>query len=80
MDKDKIKLSKEQKEKLVKDIQGYFLDEHGEEIGDLKAELLVDFLLEKIGNAIYNQALYDSKYWFKKKLEDLESDFFTLEK
>ena len=41
-------LNKETKEKLIKDIQGYFLDEHGEEIGDLKAELLVDFLLSNL--------------------------------
>jgi len=80
MDKEKIKIEKEKKQKLVKEIQAYFIDNYEEEIGELKAELLIDFLIEKVGKEVYNQALYDSKYWFKKKLEDLESDFFTLEK
>ena len=79
-DKDKVKIEKEKKQKLVKEIQAYFIDNYEEEIGELKAELLIDFLIEKVGKEVYNQALYDSKYWFKKKLEDLESDFFTLEK
>lgn len=80
MIENKIKIEKEKKEKLVKEIQAYFIDNYDEEIGELKAELLIDFLAEKVGSEIYNQALADSKYWFKKKLEDLESDFFTLEK
>lgn len=80
MDKEKIKIEKEKKQKLVKEIQAYFIDNYEEEIGELKAELLTDFLIEKVGKEVYNQALYDSKYWFKKKLEYLESDFFTLEK
>lgn len=75
-----IKIEKEKREKLVKEIQAYFLDNYEEEIGELKAELLINFLVDKVGSKIYNQALADSKYWFGKKLEDLESDFFTLEK
>ena len=79
-EKNKIKIEKAKREKLVKEIQAYFIDNYEDEIGELKAELLIDFLVDKVGNEVYNQALADAKYWFKKKLDDLESDFFTLEK
>lgn len=78
--KPKIELSKEKKEKMLKEIKAFFLDEMDEDIGDLKAEMALDFMSDKIGSEIYNQALLDSKLWFKKKLDDLEADFYTLEK
>lgn len=78
--KREIELSKERKEKLRKEIKAFFLDEMGEDIGDLKADLVLDFVLNKVGAEIYNQALLDSKLWFKRKLDDLEADFYTLEK
>jgi len=78
--KKEIELSKEKKEKLLKEIKAFFLDEMGEDIGNLKADLVLDFVLNKIGKEIYNQALLDSKFWFKKRLDDLEADFYTLEK
>lgn len=52
----------------------------GEDIGDLKADLVLDFILNKVGTEIYNQALLDSKLWFDKKLGDLEADFYSMEK
>ena len=78
--KSKIELSKERKEKMLKEIKAFFLDEMGEDIGELKADLVLDFILAKVGKEIYNQALLDSKFWFKKKLDDLEADFYELEK
>lgn len=75
-----IKFSKEKKEKILKNIKAFFLDEMGEDIGDLKADLVLDFILAKVGKEIYNQALLDSKLWFDKKLGDLEADFYSMEK
>ena len=40
-----IKLSKERRQELIGSIKGYFLEHHDEEIGDLKAGLLLDFFL-----------------------------------
>lgn len=75
-----IELSTERKEKLLSEIKAFFLDEMDEDIGDLKAGMILDFILSKAGTEIYNQALLDSKIWFKKKIDDLEADFYTLEK
>lgn len=75
-----IEIIKEKKIKLVSEIKSWFLDNREEEVGDLQADLLIDFLIEKVGAEIYNQALNDSLYWFKGRMSDLEVDYYTLEK
>jgi uncharacterized protein (DUF2164 family) len=45
-------------------------------VGDLKAALVLDFCLNTIGPAIYNQALADARAWLETRLEDLESSLF----
>jgi uncharacterized protein (DUF2164 family) len=67
----KFKLEKEVKAKIVSDIQQYFVDERDEEIGNLSAELLLQFMIERVGPAIYNQAIRDAHFLVSKKIEDL---------
>jgi len=78
--KKEIEIQKEKKLKLISGLKSWFLDNRDEEIGDLQAELLIDFLTERVGAEIYNQALDDSLYWFKGRLSDLEIDYYSLEK
>lgn len=77
---DKIEIKKERKEILLGDIKAWFWDNREEDIGDLQAELLLDFLMERAGAEIYNQALNDALYWFKNRFNDLEIDYYSLEK
>jgi len=67
----KFKLTKEAKEQIIGDIQNYFQQERDQEIGNLSAELLLQFMIEKIGPAIYNQAIRDAHSLVTKKIEDL---------
>ncbi len=66
-----IKLSKEKKEKLIADIQTYFLKERDEDLGELAAGLILEFFLEKLGPEIYNQGVADSYRFMSEKVEDL---------
>ncbi len=68
-----IKLTKEQQQAATAAIQSYFLTEKEEEITDLSAGLLLDFIVKDIGPLIYNQALKDAHYFLTGKLEDLYS-------
>jgi len=72
----KIELAKDIRKTLVKDIKDYFLTEREEEIGDLPAELFLDFILKNIGPHIYNCAINDAHTFMSEKTEDL----FALEK
>ena len=67
----KFKLEKEVKEKIVSEIQTYFLNERDEEIGNLSAELLMDFMIQLVGPSIYNHAIKDAHALVSKKIEDL---------
>lgn len=71
-----VNLSQELKKQAIDDIKRYFLENREEEIGQLAAELLLDFMLEKVGAVIYNQAIRDAHTFMSEKVEDL----YALEK
>lgn len=66
-----ITLSEEAKKQAVDDIKEFFIERRDEEIGQLAAELLLDFMIEKIGAVIYNQAIQDAQAFMSGKVEDL---------
>jgi uncharacterized protein (DUF2164 family) len=74
-----IKLSKERRKDLVSAIKSYFLENHDEEIGNLKASFLLDFFMKKLGPSIYNQAIKDAQAYFQQKVEDLDGACYELE-
>jgi uncharacterized protein (DUF2164 family) len=69
----KIELSKEMEKQLMDEIKSFFYDSRDEEISDFFAQSLVDFIIEKAGPVIYNQAIDDSYNFMMEKLEDIYS-------
>jgi uncharacterized protein (DUF2164 family) len=50
-----------------------YLDENMDlDVGDLKAELLLDYVIEEVGPTIYNQAIADARAFFEERAADLE--------
>ena len=80
MKKNKIKISNDKQKIFIAEIKDYFLKEFEQALGDLRADIVLDFMLEKIGPDIYNTAVNDSRKWFREIFEDLDADFFLLEK
>lgn len=74
-----IKLSAIRKKEMVEEVQSYFRNEHDESIGDLKAEMFVEFFVEKLGPKIYNQAISDANTFIQEKLIDLEGILYIPE-
>jgi len=68
-----LKVTKERRDEMVSLIKNYFLKERDEEIGDLAAGLILDFILEKLAPEFYNQGVYDSHQYIKDAAEDLLS-------
>jgi uncharacterized protein (DUF2164 family) len=68
-----IKLSKEKKYEMVSAIKNYFLTEREEQIGDLGAGLILEFIVEKLAPEFYNQGVYDSHKFLENSIEDLLS-------
>jgi len=74
-----IKLSNTRKIEMVEEIQLYFRNEHDENIGDLKAEMFLEFFINKLGPKIYNQAISDANSFIHEKIIDLESILYVPE-
>lgn len=74
-----IKLDKERIKVLREKAQVYFTEELEESIGDLKADLIVEFFIRQIGPQIYNQAISDAYAFIQDKLIDLEGTLYAPE-
>ena len=75
----KIKLSEDRMKIVIKEVQSYFNNEHEETIGELKAEMLVDFFIKNLGPKIYNQAIDDANSFIHDKLIDLDGILYIPE-
>lgn len=73
------KLAPERKSQLIREIQGHFAEHWDEPIGELKAELLLEFFLAELGPQVYNQAIQDALAFLQEKLADLEGEFYEFE-
>ena len=58
---------------MVSEIKNYFSKEREEEIGDLAAGLILDFILEKLAPEFYNQGIDDAHTYMQDAAEDLLS-------
>jgi uncharacterized protein (DUF2164 family) len=70
-DKDRIKLTKESREDMISAIKYYFLKEREEELGDLAAGLILDFIIKELAPEFYNQGVYDSQKYMNDRVEEL---------
>jgi len=68
-----LTVTKEQRDEMIAAIKNYFLKEREEEIGDLRAGLMLDFILEELAPEFYNQGVSDSYTYMKDTIEDLLS-------
>jgi uncharacterized protein (DUF2164 family) len=75
-----INITKDERNRYIEKIVGFFENERDEEIGIIAAESVLDFFLEDIGNGIYNKALNDARKWFTEKMDDANIDFNQLYK
>lgn len=66
-----LKIDKIKKKQLVDELIHYFLVERDEEIGNLSAELLLDFITEKVGKIYYNEGIKDSIAYLQNSIEDM---------
>ncbi|MCR1834718.1 DUF2164 domain-containing protein [Oceanobacillus caeni] len=74
------RLPKEIKDQIKEELKEYFYYERSEEIGDLAAENMLDFILKEIGPYFYNQGVKDAKEMVNQKMVNLEEDMESLER
>ena len=74
-----IKFDKEQRDRIVGEIQRYLSDELEVSIGAIPAELLLAFFTERIGPHYSNQGLSDAQAVFAKSLDTINDAIYGLE-
>ena len=67
-----IKLTDEQRKQSIASIKRYVAQELDQDIGDLKAGLLLDFFVKEIAPSVYNGAVADAQAYLRDRLSDLE--------
>ncbi|WP_144475385.1 DUF2164 domain-containing protein [Cytobacillus oceanisediminis] len=75
-----IKLSKEQQETMIADIQVFFSQERGEELTEFAAERVLDFVKTSLAPHFYNAAISDAKIVLEQQFSSLEDELLTLER
>ena len=72
-----IELPKQKRTDAIASLQRYFEENLPEPLGDLPAGLLLNYILEEIGPAIYNQAIHDAQARLTQRITDLDSELFA---
>lgn len=58
----------------VRRIRAYFERERGEELGELAAGFILDFVAEELAHLFYNQALADAQALLARSADTLDAD------
>jgi uncharacterized protein (DUF2164 family) len=64
-------LKKHEEEQMIREIQRFFKEERDEEIGNLAAILLLDFINKNLGKFYYNKGVQDSYKFISDNLIEL---------
>jgi uncharacterized protein (DUF2164 family) len=67
-----ITLADHARKQSIASIKRYFLEELDQDIGELKAGLVLDFFLKEIAPTIYNGAIADAQTYVRDRLADLD--------
>ena len=74
-----IRLSADATKQLRGSIKRYVAENLEQDIGDLKADSLLDYFLKEIGPSVYNQAIADAQQYFQERAIGLEGVCFERE-
>jgi uncharacterized protein (DUF2164 family) len=75
-----FKLTKEQKELMISEIQTFFSQERDEEISEFAADNFLEFVKESLAPHFYNAAVTDVKRVVEERFSALEDEILTLER
>jgi uncharacterized protein (DUF2164 family) len=67
-----ISLTDDARKHSIASIKRYFAEELDQDIGELKAGLILEFFLKEIAPTIYNGAIADAQTYLRDRLADLE--------
>ena len=67
-----IELSDEATKQSIASIRRYFEEELDQDIGDLKAGNILEFIIKEIAPSVYNHAIEDAQTYLRDRVADLD--------
>jgi len=77
--KPEITLPTDARKRAIASIKRYVAERMDQDVGDLKAGLLLDYFLQELGPTVYNQAITDARAFFQERVADLEGACYRME-
>ncbi|MCK7615679.1 DUF2164 domain-containing protein [Roseibium sediminicola] len=74
-----LKLDKDVRTRLAHQIKRYLDEDLDIDIGNMDAEMLMDFLTPTLGAHFYNLGLKDAQALFARKADDINDEIYALE-
>ena len=71
-----VELTNQEAQEAIHSLKKYFSSELEMELSDLRAKLLLDYIVKEIGPLSYNRGVQHSEEFFRKRLEDLSATCF----
>ena len=75
-----IEFSKDERAAATGKLRDYFARELDQELGQLPAEMLLDFIGKEIGGAFYTRGVRDAQQLVQQKAEDIVEALYGLER
>lgn len=72
-----IEISKQTRTDAIASLQRYFRENMSEPLGELSAGMLLNFIVEDIGPAIYNQGVADAQTRMQLRVADLPGELYA---
>jgi uncharacterized protein (DUF2164 family) len=69
----------EARKQAIASIKRYFDEVLDQDIGDLKADMMLDFILKEIAPTVYNQAIQDAQRYQQERVTEMDSALFAPE-
>jgi uncharacterized protein (DUF2164 family) len=69
----------EHRKQAIGSIKRYFDEVLDQDIGELKAEMMLDYVLKELAPTVYNQAIQDAQKFVNERVGDMESSVFAAE-
>jgi uncharacterized protein (DUF2164 family) len=71
-----IKIPAAARKQAIESIERYFSTNMDEEIGSLGADMLLDFFIDEIGPAVYNQAVADVQERLQARVMEVDTEVY----
>lgn len=72
-----VEIPLEERKALVRAVAAFFDEQFEQEVSEFRAEMILDFFLEKLSPVVYNSAIVDARAFLAERLEDMEATLYA---